>query len=369
MDLPVFDTMNNESFEVASYRGKYRARFVDDAFATLTKELEDGDWLFIDTNIMRLYEAQLAPLVNRFKIKPIEPAEPSKSYQGVEPIIQELIEGGFKKNNRLVAIGGGITQDVTAFISSILYRGVGWIFVPTNLLSQCDSCIGSKTSINFRDYKNQVGGFFPPTEIYIDQRFLETLDDQEICSGLGEMAHYFLVDGEKSFAMFEEKIDDALERGPALKELIAESLAIKKRMIEIDEFDQGPRNVFNYGHSFGHAIEGYTSYAIPHGIAVSFGMDLANEVSHTLGLVTREFVDRVSPCLAKIRYRTPFPAIEFERYLGYLKKDKKNTSDGIRLILTKGYGEMFLTRVEPDDAFCETVKRCFDSFIKETNNS
>ena len=78
------------------------------------------------------------------------------------PFFLKLIEGGFKKNNRLIAIGGGITQDVTAFIASILYRGVDWIFFPSNLLSQCDSCIGSKTSINFEEYKNQLGGFFPP---------------------------------------------------------------------------------------------------------------------------------------------------------------------------------------------------------------
>jgi 3-dehydroquinate synthase len=357
--------MQHESFSVKSYRGEYSVRFVEDAFLRLAEELREGDWLFVDANIARLYEKQLAPLAEKFPIKKVEAAEPSKSYDGVRPIILELIENGFKKNNRLVAIGGGITQDVTAFISSILYRGVDWIFVPTNLLSQCDSCIGSKTSINFADYKNQIGGFFPPALILIDTAFLDTLEDSEIRSGLGEMAQYFLVESEEAFARYESALDDALAMGPALKELIGESLAIKKRMIELDEFDEGPRNVFNYGHSFGHAIEGYTAYAVPHGIAVSYGMDLANEVSHAMGMIDRDMVDRVSGCLAKVRSKTPLPEIELDRYLGYLKKDKKNTSQGIRLILTKGYGKMFLTLVEPAEDFRRTVKACFERFQRE----
>lgn len=357
--------MQHESFTVQSYRGEYAVCFVENAFQRLTEDLREGDWLFVDSNIARIYAEQLAPLAETFPVKHIEAAEPSKSYDGVRPLIRELIENGFKKNNRLVAIGGGITQDVTAFISSILYRGVDWIFVPTNLLSQCDSCIGSKTSINFGEYKNQIGGFYPPTLILIDTSFLDTLGTHEIRSGLGEMAHYFLVDSETAFERYESALDEALNRGPALRKLIGESLAIKKRMIELDEFDKGPRNVFNYGHSFGHAIEGYTNYTIPHGIAVSYGMDLANEVSYSMGLISRDFVDRVSVCLAKVRSTSSLPVVEIDRFLSYLMKDKKNTSEGIRLILTKGYGEMFLTLVETDESFLNTLSSTFERFQNE----
>ena len=255
---------------------------------------------------------------------------------------------------------------MTAFISSILYRGVDWIFFPTNLLSQGDSCIGSKTSINFQEYKNQLGGFFPPAKIYIAPNFLETLDYSEICSGLGEMAHYFLVENEAAFARYEGGVDEALERGPSLHELIGESLEIKKRMIEIDEFDEGPRNVFNYGHSFGHAIEGYTKYAIPHGIAVSYGMDIANAVSVYLGLLDQVSCDRISKTLRKVRAKTTFPDIDINTYLTYLKKDKKNTSAGIRVILSKGFGEMFLAQVDSNQEFKAVISQCFDTFQQET---
>jgi 3-dehydroquinate synthase len=358
--------MQPQPFEVSSYRKKYSVQFSDDAFESLRLELREGDCILVDQNVKRIFAEVLQPILDQYDTIVIEPVETSKSYDGVRPLILRLIENGFKKNNRVIAIGGGITQDVTAFIASILYRGIDWIFFPTNLLSQCDSCIGSKTSINFQEYKNQLGGFFPPAKIYIAPAFLETLDYSEICSGLGEMAHYFLVENEAAFARYEAGVDEALERGPKLHELIAESLAIKKRMIEIDEFDEGPRNVFNYGHSFGHAIEGYTKYAIPHGIAVSYGMDIANTVSAHLGLIDAATCERISKTLQKVRTRFSFPDIDIDSYLSYLKKDKKNTSAGIRVILTKGFGQMYLTQVEADAAFQSVIVECFKRFQEET---
>jgi len=354
-----------KNFEVASYRKNYRVEFSENVSATLNNELREGDWVFIDENVRELYSDSLEGIISNFNVVEIMPVESSKSFDGVRPLILQLIEGDFKKNNRRMAIGGGITQDVTAFIASILYRGVDWIFFPSNLLSQCDSCIGSKTSINFEAYKNQLGGFFPPAKIYISTDFLKTLDDSEICLGLGEMAHYFLVENEDAFSRYESGVDDALKRGPSLNRLIFESLEIKKNMIELDEFDEGPRNIFNYGHSFGHAIEGYTKYSIPHGIAVSYGMDMANSVSVQLGLLDDEIRLRISKTLRKVRRQTQFPDIDIDVYLNYLKKDKKNLSTGIRLILTKGFGDMFLTTVDADDSFRSVVEECFTNFQQE----
>ena len=118
------------------------------------------------------------------------------------PVIQHLIDNGFRKNHRLFGIGGGITQDITAFTSSIMYRGVDWLFYPTTLLAQGDSCIGSKTSINFGAFKNQIGGFYPPNKILINPDFLDSLSDAEMKSGLGEMCHYFIVASEADFKRY-----------------------------------------------------------------------------------------------------------------------------------------------------------------------
>lgn len=348
-----------KSLEIQSYRKPYSVHFVSDAVETLKVELKAGDAFIVDQRVYDLYAEKLDPVLTGHRVIQIEAVEDRKSYDGVRPILMEVIENGFKKNHRLVAIGGGITQDVTAFMASILYRGVEWIFLPTNLLSQCDSCIGSKTSINFGNYKNQIGGFYPPRLILSDPSFLETLEDQEIRSGLGEMAHYYLVEGEEAFSRYEAKVEEALERGPALLELIQESLAIKKRMIEIDEFDEGPRNVFNYGHSFGHAIEGYTHYGIPHGLAVSFGMDIANAQSVRLGLISDELRQRVRGTLQKVWRKVDFPAIDLDSYINILRKDKKNVGSDVRVILTRGLGEMFIDRIAVDEGFVDTLQECF----------
>jgi len=348
--------------EIQSYRKPYTVRFESNALSALADELKPGDVLLVDHNVHELYREALGPVLANHRVIQIEAAEERKSYDGVRPILLELIENGFKKNHRLVAIGGGITQDVTAFMASILYRGVEWIFLPTNLLSQCDSCIGSKTSINFDNYKNQIGGFYPPRLILSDPAFLETLEDQEIRSGLGEMAHYYLVEGDEAFSRYEANVEEALKRGPALHNLIHESLAIKKRMIELDEFDEGPRNVFNFGHSFGHAIEGYTHYGIPHGLAVSFGMDIANAQSARLGLIPESLRQRVRDTLQKVWCKVDFPEIDLETYINILRKDKKNMDDAVRVILTRGLGDMFVDKIEVDEEFVETLKSCFEAY-------
>ena len=141
-----------KSFEVASYRKNYQVEFTGNISESLAKELKDGDWVFVDENVREIYSDSFEGIISNFNVVGIKPVESSKSFDGVRPLLLQLIEGGFKKNNRLIAIGGGITQDVTAFIASVLYRGVDWIFFPSNLLSQGDSCIGSKTSINFEEY-------------------------------------------------------------------------------------------------------------------------------------------------------------------------------------------------------------------------
>lgn len=351
-----------KTLEIQSYRKPYSVHFVSDAVEALKAELKPEDVFILDQRVYGLYAEKLDPVLTEHRVIQIEAVEDNKSYDGVRPIIMELIENGFKKNHRLVAIGGGITQDVTAFMASILYRGVDWIFLPTNLLSQCDSCIGSKTSINFVNYKNQIGGFYPPQLILSDPSFLETLEDQEIRSGLGEMAHYFLIEGEEAFSRYEQHVEEALKRGPALLELIQESLAIKKRMIEIDEFDEGPRNVFNYGHSFGHAIEGFTHYGIPHGLAVSFGMDIANAQSVRLGLISDDLRQRVRGTLKKVWRKVDFPEIDLDSYINILRKDKKNVGNDVRVILTRGLGEMFIDRIAVDEDFVDTLKECFAAY-------
>lgn len=356
-----------EALSVESARHVYEVHFVADFAVDLQEQLRPGDVVVVDQNVLRLYGEKLAPVLENVSSLVIDPTESQKSYQGVEPFIRDLIELGFRKNNKLIAVGGGIVQDITAFTSSVIFRGVDWVFFPTTLLAQCDSCIGSKTSINFGEYKNQLGGFYPPIKIFIDLQFLNTLPQQEIRSGIGEMLHYFLVSGEEDFERISKAYEDALKGKPVLMELVRRSLEIKKKYVESDEYDEGPRNVLNYGHSFGHALESLSGYGIPHGIAVSVGMDIANILSCLKGYITFEDYIRIRKLLCKNWKGVCLPEFEIERFFQLLKKDKKARGDEINVILTRGLGQMFRAPLPLTGDTVRLLSMYFESFRIESN--
>lgn len=345
---------------VRSSLGDYEVHFSDDLSADLAAELRAGDMIIADAAVMAGHRDRLARALEGRVVIEIEASERQKSYREVAPVIDRIVSGGFRRGNRLVAMGGGITQDVTAFIASMMYRGVEWVFVPTTLLAQADSCIGSKTSINFGEYKNQLGGFYPPTRIFIDQDFLRTLPRQEVLSGLGEMAHYFPIDGEEAFGRFANALPAAMSDGSTIAALTRESLRIKKGYVEVDEFDRNERQVFNYGHSFGHALESVTHYAVPHGIAVSYGIDLANRVSVNLGFLDPEIRDTIRKPLTAIWAEFPLPEVDLDGFEAALRRDKKNRGDDLGLILTRGWGGMFKHFCPLDEKMSKWIKGFFD---------
>jgi 3-dehydroquinate synthase len=349
------------NFIVKSNIHDYEVNFIDNVKKTIETELKEGDFIIIDNKVKSLYPKWFEDVLENYNYIGIDAAESQKSYQEVEPVINNLIERGFRKNHRLIAIGGGITQDVTAFIASILYRGVQWYFFPTTLLAQGDSCIGSKTSINFGKFKNQVGGFYPPNKIYVDPKFLNTLPFKELQSGLGEMAHYFVVAGEEDFERYKRDYAQALVDKNVLRGVIARSLEIKKSYIEIDEYDKNERQVFNYGHSFGHAIESLTNYGIPHGIAISVGMDMSNFVSMKKGYITSEVRQNSRELFEKIwvGYADQVKRLDIDTYLVALSKDKKNKGSLLGLILNKGYGKVFKDFTENDMIFRSWIVEYF----------
>jgi 3-dehydroquinate synthase len=354
----------SDSFTVKSSIRDYTLHFSESMKNDLEKIIKPGDYIIADELVLKLNPDVDSVVKNFGRFISIHASENTKSYEGVIPFIEELIQNGFKRNNRLIAIGGGITQDVTAFIASILYRGVSWIFFPTTLLAQADSCIGSKTSINFRQYKNQLGNFYPPLSIHLDPKVLHSLEERDIRSGVGEMAHYFFVSGPEDVTFFENEFNTSLKDQSNLKEVIKASLAIKKRYIEIDEFDKKERIVFNYGHTFGHAIESITKYAIPHGVAVSFGMDMANYISMKKGYISQDMVTRAQNVYKVIWDGYSIKDISLDALFEAMQKDKKNQDGKFGLILTEGWGKMFKDLTEPDATFRSWMEDYLNAYHK-----
>jgi len=347
-------------FNVKSSVHDYEVNFIENSYSVLKNEIRQDDVIIIDNKVKVLYPNLLKDLNNNINVIGLDAREDQKSYKGVIPIIRELINSGFRKNHRLIGIGGGIIQDITGFTASIMYRGVKWIFFPTTLLAQGDSCIGSKTSINFGVYKNQVGGFYPPNKIFINVDFLGTLAKADLQSGLGEMSHYFVVAGERDFKEYKQDYNDVFGDKNILAKMISNSLKIKKNYIEIDEFDQKERQVFNYGHSFGHAIESLTDYTILHGIAVSFGMDIANFISVKRKLLDNSIRLEIRDLLQRIWSGYDISNLDIEKFATALSKDKKNVGKELRLILCKGYGQVFKTAQKLDDEFKGWLIEYFD---------
>ncbi len=313
---------------IKSHKGVYSVEFMD---LEAIPKIENSIGI-IDSNVLKLYGDILTPKVDTFFV--MEANEENKTLDFCIHLIGVLRDMGVKKNTTLVAMGGGITQDVTAFISSILFRGINWSFIPTTLLAQADSCIGSKTSINHNSVKNLVGSFYPPSNIWCDYKVLESLDDSDIDSGIGEMLHYFMLSDSSQLS----KIDKS-----NLNPSIQESLKIKKKMIELDEFDQVERRIFNYGHTFGHALEVLSSYELKHGSAVTLGMHLANYAAFKFGLITKDHLEYLQ---SKILFNIPEYKIEdIDEYITLLLQDKKNTSTDLVCILPHGVKDFRVTTI------------------------
>lgn len=312
----------------------------------------DKDVVIVDNNVFNRWDNLFSNV--SCKIIKIQATEKQKSYEKIGRIIKTLIELGFRKNGKIIAVGGGIVQDICGFISSIMFRGVEWEFYPTTLLAQGDSCIGGKTSVNFGDYKNQLGNFNPPNKIIINSRFIDTLPKQDIRSGVGEMLHYYLVSSDEDFKYYKKEFRAKWGNSYSIGRLVKRCLEIKKRFIEIDEFDKKERLVLNYGHTFGHAIESITNHKIPHGIAISMGMDISNYISMKKSYISQDLykeLNQETTSIWKPEYDMKwsgidFPKINVEEFIETLKKDKKNISSSIMCVLTKGIGRMFLEEIE-----------------------
>ena len=343
--------------EIDSYKGRYSLNIID-KFSEISDSLSDTENHFIvDDKVASLYEEEL-DFINSGESKYLlEASEENKSIDKIIPIFKHLIESGIKRNHMIVAIGGGITQDISCFISSTLLRGLDWMLIPTTLLAQADSCIGSKSSINLGDIKNILGTFDPPRKILLSTSFLDTLDPKDINSGIGEMIKVHVIDGPLSFDLIANDFDKLQKDSKVLEEYIFRSLQIKKSYIESDEFDKGVRNIFNYGHSFGHAIESATDFSIPHGIAITIGMDMANKIASERGLIENNHYLRMNGVLKKNYRKFRSVKIEFQPFYDALLKDKKNTSTHLALILPIG-GKVEVKKhmIKPDQDFKNQCK-------------
>ena len=338
--MPVDDRLAaadpRDVFSVRSHVRDYEVEF--DAGADWVPRLVDLKDLFlvVDENVLRLHgDGVLAPLRDVPKtVLPI--SEERKVIETVVDLCHIATQQAAKRNSTVVSIGGGITQDVTGFMASVLYRGVGWIYVPTTLLAMADSCIGGKTSLNLGSRKNLLGTIYPPTRVIVHAPFVNTLQGDDFASGVGEIVKLHMLGGTGHSEELRAILPALMSRETSVVHRATRtSLEVKRDFIEEDEFDRGRRNLLNYGHCFGHALEAASDFAIPHGLAVVVGMRLADLLACRRGLLTqleatarwRTLYEPVLPSWPALDAASRNALVEAMAY------DKKRTGKGLAVIV------------------------------------
>jgi len=345
------------TISVTSLFGHYEVKFISDIKATIERIVQENpSHLLIDSKIMNMY-GDMFGNANKFTSKKtIAVFERNKSLDTVQSYIRFLLRHHVKKNHMVIVVGGGLVQDIGSFTSHILLRGIRWIFIPTTLLSMADSCIGSKSGINVGKYKNQVGSFHPPHAIYIDPQFLQTLPRDMILDGNGEIIKHAIISGGKTYDYLTKHLSNIQTNTTAARDVIFQSLLVKKKIVEEDEFDKGIRRLLNYGHTFGHAIEGYTKNSVPHGIAVTMGMDMANYISVQRGLLPQKEYKRMSGLLHQNIPIAKFPIKNIDTYMDFLSHDKKVIGNEVHALLCRGIGHVESIPVKLDKKLKGDVK-------------
>jgi len=308
----------------------------------------------IDENVWKLYKNRTLYKLDKNKVIILPINEERKYLTAVQEIYDLLIERSAKRNLTMISIGGGIIQDITGFVASTIYRGINWVFIPTTLLAQADSCIGGKTSLNYRSFKNLIGTFYPPSEIFIDPLFLATQKDIDFYSGLGEVVKLHLMQERDNVQKIIKMLPLIIAKEPkTLITAVRNSLLIKQSYIESDEFDTGKRNLLNYGHCFGHAIESVSNFEIPHGQAILVGMILANIVSKQRRLLSEKSESFILQKLLlpslKVKLKRQF--FTADKIIEAMKKDKKRIGQGLALIMmTDNYKTIKMNDITVDEA-------------------
>ena len=321
-----------------------------------------GRQVMIVTNktIAPLYLDKLKSILDGFNVQSVilPDGEEFKTLETLNKVFDALLEAKFDRTSTLIALGGGVIGDITGFAAASYQRGVGFIQVPTTLLSQVDSSVGGKTGINHELGKNMIGAFYQPKAVIIDVNTLDTLSNQEFSAGMAEVIKYGLLGNADFLSMLEANIESIMARKKDLIiEVIFNCCQDKARIVELDEFEKGKRALLNLGHTFGHGIEnafGYGNYL--HGEAVSIGMVMAAKLSKDEGNLSHEETLRVESILSKADLPISInKTIDSETLITAMSLDKKSIDGKIRLVLLKSLGDSYLTDSYSNENFMKVV--------------
>lgn len=301
-----------------------------------------------DTRINGLHGGTLKRSLENdgFEVLVIEvpPGEDQKSLETAGRLYTELTGFYAERTTPVLALGGGVIGDLAGFVAATYMRGVPLVQIPTTLLSQGDSSIGGKVAVDHGQLKNKIGAFYHPRVTIADISVLKTLSSRELTNGLSEIIKHGVILDEDFFGYLEENINkiNSLDE-EVLEEVVSHSAEIKAGVVEKDELDMGLRNILNYGHTVGHAIESVSGLTIWHGEAVAIGMIIEARISYRLGVMSKNDVARLNEVITRAGLPTEPPELDADEVVQAIRHDKKIIQGKIKFALPRKIGEAFIT--------------------------
>lgn len=309
-----------------------------------TLNLSNSFAIITDSTVKKLYGGKLLWNLKKEGFKAelfvFPEGEKSKTFSTMELLANQMVEKGVDRDSCIIALGGGVVGDVAGFLASIFMRGIPVIQIPTTLLAMIDSSIGGKTGVNLKSGKNLIGTFYQPEKIFIDPFYLKTLPLKHLRNGLAEAIKYGVISSPTLFKFIEKNLGKILKLDlRIIEKLIAKCVKIKLKIVEKDEKEKGPRQILNYGHTFGHAVEKMSNYTLLHGFAISLGMVLANQKAVEKGLLKKADAYRIKNLLKKAN----LPVYTMHKpTLKNIASDKKKHGKTLNFILPKKIGEAII---------------------------
>lgn len=331
-----------------------------ESFDGLSKELADLGCdkkklcIVTDSNVAPIYLDEIAKIASgccRKVTSYVFPAgEENKNLDTVRGVYEHLIENKFDRKDYLIALGGGVVGDLCGFTAATYLRGIGFIQIPTTLLSQVDSSIGGKTGVDFDAYKNMVGAFHMPKLVYTNVSVLKSLPEEQFSNGMGEVIKHGLIRDKAYFEWILERMDPILDRDSKIcRELVLGSNRIKREVVEIDPTEQNERATLNFGHTLGHAVEKLMNLSLLHGHCVALGTLAAMTLCKERGLVSEEDVDRYRAAMEKCSMPMSVSGLSKKDVIAATKNDKKMEASVIKFILLDRIGHAYIDRTVTEE--------------------
>ena len=302
--------------------------------ATLTPLLsERGQVAIIVSEAMADRITDLPDTDAQIHIFTVPDSEAGKSFATFQKLLDWLGAAGFTRNDLVVAVGGGAVTDLSGFVASSWLRGIDWVAVPTTLAAMVDAAVGGKTGINSEYGKNLIGSFYSPISVLVDTSWLDSLSDRDFAAGLAEVIKSgFIADREIVDLLIDKDLADVRDDKSLTLELITRTVAVKAKVVSGDFRESFDREILNYGHTLGHAIELQSRYSLRHGECVSIGLVFAAQLANQVGILSDELTNLHGQILAKLSLPVTYESKYWPELRAAMSIDKKSRSGTLRFV-------------------------------------